>query len=91
MSRVISSSLLLPHELKNRGTKKRILKVLKIAHEKFIWSGKEIPHVGRYGGHKWQRYLAQGFGCTRTIPSQYVIFRLSEVSSKHITPTWFNK
>ena len=39
--------------LKHRDTKRRILKVLKIAHEKFTWSGKEIPHVGRYGGHKW--------------------------------------
>ena len=46
---------------------------LKVAHDKFTWSGKEIPHVGRYGGHKWQRYLAQGFGYTRSIPSQYGI------------------
>ena len=31
-----------------------ILKVLKVAHDKFTWSGGEMPHIGRYGGHKWQ-------------------------------------
>ena len=56
MSQVISSFPQLPHELKNRGTKRIILKVLKIAHEKFTWSGKEIPHVGRYGGHRWHGF-----------------------------------
>ena len=55
------------------GTKEKILKVLKIAHEKITWSGREIPHVGRYGGYRWQRYLAWGVGCTRIIPSQYEI------------------
>ena len=24
---------------------------LKVAHDKFTWSGKEIPHIGSYGGH----------------------------------------
>ena len=24
---------------------------LKVAHEQFTWSGGEIPHIGRYGGH----------------------------------------
>ena len=71
--------------------KGEILKVLKIAHENFTWSGREIPHVGRYGGHKWQRFLAQGVGCTRSIPSQYRVFGLSRISSKHITSTWFNE
>ena len=59
--RLYLALLLLPHELKNRDTKRKILKVLKVAHENFTWSGKEIPHVGRCGGHKWQRYLTQGF------------------------------
>ena len=54
------------------------MKVLKIAHENFTWSGKEIPHIGRYGGHRWQRCLAQGFGCTRSIPSKCkVLIRLA--------------
>ena len=26
---------------------------LKVADEKFTWSGKEIPHIDSYGGHKW--------------------------------------
>ena len=43
----------------------------------------EIPYIGRYGGHKWQRYLDQGFGCTRSILSRYGIFGLSRISSKH--------
>ena len=63
--------------LKTGAQKRRILKVLKIAHEKFAWSGREIPHVGRYGGHKWQRYLAQRVGCTKSIHSQYGILGLA--------------
>ena len=88
---VISRFLLLPCELKNRDTKRRILNILKIAHEKFTWSGREIPYAGRYGGHKWQRILAQGVGCTRSIPSPYRVFGLSRISSKYITSTWFNE
>ena len=30
------------------------LKVLKVAHDKFTWSGGEMPRIGRYGGHNWQ-------------------------------------
>ena len=36
------------------------LKVLKVAHEIFTWSGGEIPHIGRYGGHNWHGFLVQG-------------------------------
>ena len=36
-------------------TQKRIiLNNLKVAHKKITWSGGEIPHMGRYGGHIWQ-------------------------------------
>ena len=31
-------------------------KGLKVTHEKFTWSGGEIPHIGRYGGHIWQYF-----------------------------------
>ena len=65
---VICSFPLLPHELKNRGTKRRILKVLKIAHEKITWSGKEIPHVGRYGGHKWQNIWLRDLDAREVFP-----------------------
>ena len=51
------TSLLLPREQKQRHKLENV-EGLKVAHDKFSWSGKEIPHVGRYGGHKWQRYLA---------------------------------
>ena len=46
MSRVITNFLQLPRELKNRGTKMSILNILKVAHDKFTWSVKEIPHIG---------------------------------------------
>ena len=46
------------------------LKVLKIAHDKFTWSGGEIPHIGRYGGHNWQT-LVLGVGCTSRAHTQY--------------------
>ena len=41
----IINSKLLPHELKQEHkTSLIILKVLKVAHEKFTWRGGEIPH-----------------------------------------------
>ena len=43
---------------------------LKVAHKKFTWSGAEIPHVGRYGGHIWQT-LVFGIGCTSRAHTQY--------------------
>ena len=30
------------------------MKVFKVAYELFTWSGGEIPHIGKYGGHNWQ-------------------------------------
>ena len=45
-------NLILPHELKQEHkTCLIILKVLKVTHEQFTWSGDEIPHIDRYGGH----------------------------------------
>ena len=69
---------LLPHELKQEHkTGLIVLKVLKVAHEQFTWSGGEIPHIGRYGGHKWN-FFGSRFGCTRIIPSQYRFFLASK-------------
>ena len=34
----------------------KVLNSLKVAHEKITWSGKEIPHIGSYGGHKWHGF-----------------------------------
>ena len=42
---------ILPHELKQEhktGIIVIVLKVLKVAHKQFTWSGGEIPHIGRY-------------------------------------------
>ena len=66
MSQVISSFLPLPHELKTEG----ILNILKVAHDKFIWNGKEIPHIGIYGGH-FGKAGFKDFGCTSSNPAQY--------------------
>ena len=41
---------------------------LKVAHEQFTWSGGEIPHIGRYGGHKWHGYLVQGLDAREAFP-----------------------
>ena len=48
--------LLLPHELRTEAQNRNInyFEGLKVAHEKFTWSGGEIPHIGRYGGHLWK-------------------------------------
>ena len=51
-------------------TRSNIFKVLKVAHDKFTWSGGEIPHIGRYGGHKWHVWLL-GVGCTSRAYTQY--------------------
>ena len=50
--------LLLPHELRTEAQIWSIdnCEVLKVAHEKFTWSGGEIPHIGRYGGHLWKAF-----------------------------------
>ena len=46
------------------------LKVLKVAHDKFTWSGGEIPHVGKYGGHNCQTLVLE-VGCASRAHTQY--------------------
>ena len=50
------------------------LKVLKVAHKKLLWSGGEIRHIGRYGGHKWHVWFL-GVGCTSNSFEVEVDFR----------------
>ena len=52
--------LLLPHELRTEAQSWNInyFEGLKVAHEKFTWSGGDIPHIGSYGGNLW-KVLAQ--------------------------------
>ena len=52
----IMNHLLLPHELRTEAHNWNInyFEGLKVAHTKFTWSGSEIPHIRRYGGHLWK-------------------------------------
>ena len=44
---------------------------LKVAHKKTTFgSGKEIPQIGRYGGHAWQTWFLV-VGCTSRAHTQY--------------------
>ena len=54
--------LLLPHELRIKEQHWNInyFEGLKVAHEKFTWSGSEIPRIGRYGGHLWKVFFGSG-------------------------------
>ena len=41
---------------------------LKVAHEKITWSGKEIPHIGSYGGHKWHGFWLKDLNAREAFP-----------------------
>jgi hypothetical protein len=43
------------HERYGHTKEKIILKVFRDGTCKFTWNGNKIPHIGRYGGHKWQK------------------------------------
>ena len=58
-----------------------VLKVLKVAHKIFTWSGGKIPHIGRYGGHKWHGFLVQGLDAREALSVQ--VFWLARLGSKH--------
>ena len=45
-----------------------ILNNLKVANEKFTWSGKEIPHIASYGGHKWHGFWLKDLDAQETFP-----------------------
>ena len=46
------------------------LNILKIAHDKFTWNGREIPHIGSYSGH-FRKTGLKDFECTSSILAQY--------------------
>ena len=50
-----------------------ILNNLKVAHEKFTWSGKEIPHIGSYGGHKWHGFWLKDLDAREAFPLSTVV------------------
>ena len=41
---------------------------LKVTHEKFTWSGRKIPHIGRYGGHRWHGFWLKDLDAQATFP-----------------------
>ena len=51
---------------------------LKVAHEVFTWSGKEIPHIGSYGGHKWHGFWLKVLDAREVFPLS-TEFRLAKV------------
>ena len=81
---------LLPHELKQEHKNKSSnFEGLKVTHEQFTWSGGEIPHIGRYGGHLWKVF---GSGLdARVVIILSIGFRLAKACSKHIMLRYVNK
>ena len=59
-----------------------ILNNLKVAHEKFTWNGKEIPHIGSYGGHGWHGIWLKDLDAREAFPLS-TEFRLARSCSKH--------
>ena len=70
LSQVISSFATASSWAKNRGTKRSILNILKVAHDKFTWIDKKIPHIGIYGG-RFGKTGFKDFGCMSSILAQY--------------------
>ena len=64
-------NFLLLHELKTLSQNEKQFEGFKGSTRKFTWSGDEIPHIGRYGGHRWHECFGLKSGCTRSISSQY--------------------
>ena len=50
---------LISHELLHK-TSSKVLKVLKVAHKQIALEWRKIPHIGRYGGHKWHEVFGLG-------------------------------
>ena len=70
-----------------------ILNNLKVAHEKFTWSGKEIPHIGSYGGHKWHGFWLKDLDAREAFPLS-TEFRLARKKDKgiiflHVIPSFY--
>ena len=60
-----------------------ILNNLKVAHEKFTWSGKEIPHIGSYGGHRWHGFWLKVLDAREAFPlsTEFRLARLFEANT----------
>ena len=62
---------------------------LKVAHEKFTWSGKEIPHIGSYGGHRWYGFWLKVLDAREAFPlsTEFRLARLFEAKHRISTDT----
>ena len=62
-----------------------ILNNLKVAHEKFTWNGKEIPHIGSYGGHKWHGFWLKDLDARKAFPlsTEFRLTRLFEANTRY--------
>ena len=59
------------------------MNILKVAHENFTWSGRKIPHIGRYGGHRWHGFWLKVLDAQAAFPLS-TEFRLARLFlSKH--------
>ena len=61
---------------------------LKVAHEKITWSGKKIPHIGSYGGHKWHGFWLKDLDSREAFPlsTEFRLARLckqTRISTEH--------
>ena len=63
---------------------------LKVAHDKFTWSGKQIPHIGRYGGHRWHGFWLRVLDAREAFPLG-TEFRLARLFKKTHNVHWYKK
>ncbi len=59
----------------------KVLNSLKVAHEVFTWIGKEIPHIGSYGGHKWHGFWLKDLDAREAFPLS-TEFRLARLCNQ---------
>ena len=78
--------------LVNIDTKRnnKVLNSLKVAHKKFTWSGKEIPHIGSYGGHKWHGFWLKDLDAREAFPLS-TKFRLARLYKQTRTINRYTK
>ena len=57
------------------------MNILKVAHDQFTWSGGEIPHIGRYGGHRWHGFWLRVLDAREAFPLS-TEFRLARLFKK---------
>ena len=67
-----------------------ILNSLKVAHDKFTWSGGEIPHIGSYGEYRWHGFWLKDLDAREAFPLS-IGFRLARLFKQTHTINRYNK